>query len=328
MEDIFVPKSSPEDAVVSPLHTVTIITSDRETFERIFIEGYGLESTGWSTLDADAAKYLGFLAEQHLTVCGFTKSGEGANIQIRLIHVEEETPKVRPGYSGLYTGGATLSFPMKDLHAHEEIMKSLGVESTIGVKEMEFTSPTGETYISAEIVYKAPDCIFVMGVTRPDIFVPTGPIDPTTGIGGASYSARCITKGDATVAFFRDVLGYEIRRDVEFTVGERSALLMPEGTTERFVQGFAPGAFSGYVVLMDHAAATKHSPAPSYGPPNRGIGMWSFTTSAFDEVLRRAEQAAATVRQKPALRSSPLLPTGRTMLVEDPDGFMIEIVEV
>ncbi len=327
MEDIFVPKSSPDDALAGPLHTVTLVTRDRETMERIFTEGYGLVSSGWEDADAGTASYLGFDASQAISVCGFTKAGEGANIQIRVIHIHQDTPLVRPDYSGLNTGGATISFPINDLRAHEERMNAIGVESTIGVKEMEFTSPTGETYISAEIVYKAPENVFVMGVTRPDIFVPTGPIDPTTGMGGASYSARCITKADATVAFFNDVLGYEIRRDVSFTVGDRSALLMPEGTEERFIQGFSAGAASGYVVLMDHGDATIESPAPSYGPPNRGIAMWSFVTAKFDEIAKRANDAGTTIVKPAAERTSPLLGNARTMILQDPDGFLIEIIE-
>ncbi|MFN2099799.1 VOC family protein [Altererythrobacter sp. MF3-039] len=327
MQDIFVPESKPEDALVHQLHTVTIITHDRERFEAIFTEGYGLTSSGWVTPDDETRSYLGFSAEHDIATCGFTKTGEGANLQVRVIHVAQETPQVRPEWMGLYEGGATLSFPMVDLRTHEKRMNAIGVESTIGVKEMDFTSPAGETYTSAEIVYKAPEHIFVMGVTRPEIFVPTGPIDPETGLGGPSYSARCITKADAVNDFLANVLGYEIRRDTYFEVGERSALHMPEGTKERFIQAFAPGASTGYLVLMDHEEATRPSPAPGRGAPNRGIAMWSFETGDIDEVRRRAGSAGITIVQDVAERSSPLMPRGRTMILEDPDGFPIEIVE-
>ncbi len=329
--DIFVPQSTPDDAIVGPLHTVTYVTSDKQAVEKIFLEGYGLDSSGWTKPSGDEIanhnKYLGFEANHSWEACVFYKSGEGANVQIRVIAIDHETPQVRPAYDGLYTGGATMSFPINDLYAHEKHMASIGVESTIGVKEMEFTSPTGETYVSAEIVYKAPDNIFVMGVVRPDIFIPVGPVDPATGMGGSAYSARCITAADETVAFFRDVLGFEIRRDVEFTVGDKSALLMPEGTTERFIQAFAPGSASGYLVLMDHKAATKPSPTASYGPPNRGIAMWSFPTKNLDDVHQRAVAAGIAVVQSPAEYGSPSLSGGRSMILKDPDGFLIEIFE-
>jgi catechol 2,3-dioxygenase-like lactoylglutathione lyase family enzyme len=257
----------------------------------------------------------------------FAKEGDGANVRVRVIHIADDVPEVRPEYLGLYAGGATLSFPMNDLRAHEERMNAIGISSTIGVKEMDFTSPAGEVYTSAEIVYKAPDHAFLMGVTRPDIFVPTGPIDPATGIGGPSYSARCLVNAQATMEFFRDVLGFEVRRDTVFEVGERSALLMPEGTRERFIQCFAPGSQTGYLVLMDHHEATIPSPAPGFGPPNRGIVMWSFLTSDFAEVKSRIAEAGLTMLQNEAERSSPGLPTGRTIIIEDPDGFPTEICE-
>ncbi|MEO9468002.1 VOC family protein [Parasphingorhabdus sp.] len=326
--DIFVPESSPEDAIVGPLHTVTYVTCDKDRVEEIFRKGYGLDSSGWTEPSSAAVgAYLGFDEDTTWQSCVFFKSGEGANVQIRVIALEEETPLVRPAYDGLYAGGATMSFPINDLYAHEKHMASIGVESTIGVKEMEFTSPTGETYVSAEIVYKAPDYVFVMGVVRPDIFIPVGPVDPATGLGGSAYSARCITAGDETVAFFQDVLGFEIRRDVEFTVGEKSALLMPEGTTERFIQAFAPGSATGYLVLMDHQEATKSSPAPSYGPPNRGIAMWSFATSDIDNVQKRATDAGIEVVCRAEEYHSPHLSNGRSLILRDPDGFLIEIFE-
>lgn len=330
-EDIFVPKSKPEDALIGPLHTVTYVTADKEGVEKAFRQGYGLDASGWRQPSAEEFEtlnpYFGFAPSDTWETCAFYKSGEGRNIQIRAIHVHQETPLVRPAYEGLYTGGATISFPINDLRSHKKVMADLGIESTIGVKEMEFTSPTGETYISAEIVYKAPDNIFVMGVTRPGIFVPVGPVDPATGMGGPAYSARCVSEADATVDFFKNVLGYEIRRDVNFVVGERSAIIMPEGTTERFIQGFAPGASTGYVVLMDHGEATKHSPAPQFGPASRGIAMWSFPTKNIDEVYKRAQEAGAEILQTPGDAQSPFLSNKKSLIMKDPDGFPIEVFE-
>ena len=54
-------------------------------------------------------------------------------------------------------------------------MSDLGFKSTIGVKEMDFQSPTGEVYTSAEVVYYAPDNVYFLGIKRSDILVPVGP---------------------------------------------------------------------------------------------------------------------------------------------------------
>jgi len=324
MQDIFVPESSPADALVNQLHTVTWVTSDPETMERALTSGYGLTGGGWSVPRGEEKTYLGFSLDHDVRVNVFRKTATGANIAIRVVHIADDVDAVRPEYLGLFTGGATLSFPMNDLGKHEQRMKAIGIDSTIGVKEMDFTSPAGEVYTAAEIVYKAPDYAFLMGVTRPDIFVPTGPIDPETGIGGASYSTRCLHEAQQTMEFFRDVLGFEVRRDVVFEVGERSALLMPQGTRERFIQCFAPGSQTGYCVLMDHHEATRPSPAPGFGPPNRGIVMWSFLTRDLDEVRDRIAGHGVRILQDIAERASPGLPGGRTMIVEDPDGFPLE----
>ena len=78
MEDIFVPKSSVADALVSPLHTVTYVTSDGAAVDRILKEGYGLTGTEWLRPDAKEFAalndYLGFDAEHTWSAAAFTKA--------------------------------------------------------------------------------------------------------------------------------------------------------------------------------------------------------------------------------------------------------------
>ncbi len=330
-QDIFIPTSKPEDARVDQLHTVTYVTSEKDSIERAFRDGYGLEWSGWQTPAADELAqlntYFGFPEGAVWEMCLFHKSGEGQNIQVRVIHRAEETDQVRPEYDGLLTGGATLSFPKEDLYAHEKVMKAAGFDSTIGVKEMEFESPTGEVYVSAEIIYFGPENTYLLAVKRPDIFVPVGPMDKETGIGGAAYSARCVANADEVSAFLGDVMGYEIRRDVVFPIGEKSALLLPEGAEERFIQAFAPGSSTAYLVIMDHKENNHISPAPTQGPPSRGLVMWSFRSKNIDDIHKRAVAANIDVLQAPADAASPFLGSRRTLVLIDPDGFPIEIFE-
>jgi len=330
MEDIFVPKSSPDDAVVRQLHTVTYVTGEKDTVERAFVKGYGLESSGWCLPDQKDREalnsYFGFKGD-NWEVCAFFKTGEGANVQIRVIYNPDETVKVRSEYDGLIVGGATISFPKSDLYAHEKKMQALGFKSTIGVKEMEFQSPAGEVYTSAEIIYFAPENIYFLAVKRPDTFIPVGPSDPETGVAGAAYSARCINDADSIIEFLETVLGFEIRRDVIFPIGETSAMLLPEGSQERFIQAFAPGASTGYLVLMDHFKDNKFSNAPNLGIPHRGIVMWSFQTDNIQEVYERALAADVEIIHAPARRESPYLASQKTLLMKDPGGFMFEIFQ-
>lgn len=330
-QDIFIPESALEDALVEQLHTVTYVTAEKERVETLFREGYQLNSSGWEIPKGEEAQqlsdYFGFDHQSWEMAC-FLKEGEGKNVQVRVLYSAEPAPLVREEYNGFITGGATLSFPKPDLYEHEKRMKALGFNSTMGVKEMEFQSPTGEVYISAEIIYLAPENIYVMGVKRPDIFVPVGPMDPSNGVGGGAYSARCVEDADAVNAFLQNVLGFEIRRDVVFEIGEKSALLLPEGATERFIQAFAPGSSTGYVVVMDHGKDNKPSRALTYGPPSRGLGMWSFKTKNIDEVFARAQSAGLKVLQEPTSLNSPFLGCSKVMLMHDPSGFPIEVFEV
>jgi len=330
IEDIFVPKENSTIALVEQLHTVTYITSDKVTLELALVHGYGLKSSGWKTpskSDREACNDYFGLKGDAWEFCSFYQTGGGANIQVRAFYTPEESTLVRETYDGLIVGGATISFPKADLYAHEKTMTALGFKSTIGVKEMEFTDPSGVSYISAEIIYYAPDNAYLLAVKRPDIFIPVGPTDPDTGIGGPAYSARCIANSDGVIEFLKNVLGYEIRRDVIFPIGERSAMLLPEGSRERFIQAFAPGSSTGYLVLMDHMEDNKPSSAPTLGPPSRGITMWSFETKDIDEVSRRAKSYNVEHVEVSAEFQSPFLNSNRTLVLKDPDGFHIEIFE-
>lgn len=328
-QDIFVPQSKPEDALVEQLHTVTYVTSDKEAVQRAFELGYELEFSGWHAPEGGELvrlrEYFCFPENSPFEIGLFHKSGAGKNVQVRVIATDTSIPQVRTEYDGLITSGATISFPKLDLYAHEKKMLEAGFESTIGVKEMEFQSPTGEVYISAETIFYGPENSYLLAVKRPDIFVPVGPVDQNTGVGGAAYSARCIDNADAVIEFFKSVLGYEIRRDVTFEIGEKSALLLPQGAQERFIQAFAPGSSSAYLVFMDHGEHNRPSTAPTLGPACRGISMWSFRTKDLDEVYARLQRAGVEVVSPPSEIGSPYLNNRRAMIARDPQGFPIEI---
>ncbi len=330
--DIFVAESSSTDALVLQLHTITYLTSDKRRADRVLREGFRLDAGEWIKSDDRSREklnaYLGLDESMNWEACAYTKSGEGQNVQIRLICLDEETSAVRPEIDGSYVGGASIGFPMEDLYKAEKEMALVELDSSIGVKEMEFQGPTGEVYISAEIHFLGMENIFLLGVKRPDIFVPVGPIDTATGIGAPAYSARCVANTDEVIGFLKDILGFEIRRDVNFPVGENSGLRLREGSDERFVQAFAPGSCTGYLVLLDHTTDTKKSPATTLGPPSRGMVMWSFPTANLDAVHDKAAANNIEIMQAPAHSGSPFLPNNRTMILKDPGGFPIEIFEV
>ncbi len=331
-EDIFVATTRPEDAVVGPLHTVTMVTREKDPISRIFEQGMELESTAWqapSGEDLDRLnRYFGLPPASEWEACAFYRDGDAGNVQIRVMVFRDETPIVRPAIDGRYVGGLSIGFPMSDMTGRETRMAELGVTSSIGVKELEFASPTGEVYVSGEIHFLAPENVFLLGVQRPAVFVPVGPMDAERGIGAAAYSARCVSNTDEVIRFFEDALGFETRRDITMAVGERSGLRLEEGLAERFVQMFSPGSSTGYLVFLDHESATKPSPAASLGPPSRGVVMWSFPTAQLDAVYDKLQQSNLEIVHPPGKLRSPFLPNTRSMLVKDPGGFPIELFEV
>lgn len=332
-QDIFIPESKPEDALVGPLNTITYVTSDPDSLHKALVEGMGLKSSKWfspsghekAVLDA----YLGFEEKDNWKTCLFYRDDEGANIQIRAIHVDEQTPMVRPELHGGYLGGATIGFPLRNTHEREKRMESVGFPSSVGVKGLEFTSPAGETYVSEEVHFPCVENIYLLGVNRPDIFVPVGPIQEDAEIGAGAYSAICVEDSEATKEFYSNVLGYEVRRDMSMSVGPRSGIGLTEGIPERFIQAFAPGASTGYLVFLDHAEHKRTpDPLPSLGPASRGLTMWSFPTKNLAEVHRRAVAANVEILHGPAPIESPFLPKTETILMKDPGGCPVEVYAV
>ena len=113
----------------------------------------------------------------------------------------------------------------------------------------------------------------------------------------------------------------------ETTLFQDTILRLPEGISERFIQGFSPGSSSGYVVFMDHGEETKYPEIDCYSAPYRGIVMWSFPTLNLDEIFERAVGFGVEILHSPNNYMSPTLTVRRSFVLKDPDGFQIEIFE-
>lgn len=251
---------------------------------------------------------------------------KGGGIQIRLFVVEANKPQIRPHVDDTYLGGLPIGFPLSNSGDREAHMTSFSYPSVAGVKRLELSSPSGEKYVSEEVHFTGPENVYILAVKRPDIFVPVGRINKKAEIGAPAYSAICSTDCDVAVAFYRDILGYEIRRDMTMEVGDKSGLKLRKGSAERFVQAFAPGSNSGYLVLLNHSEDAKSAPGiTNYGLPNRGLSMWSFNTHNINEVRIRAKKAGVHIRQPLTLTQIPFLPDGDKIILEDPNGFPVEI---
>lgn len=328
--DIFVAQSSPEDAIVGPLKTITYVTSDAAGTHQLFTSGMDMEASDWMVPAGEEKErlsaYFGLSAGEDWRARSYSRSGAAENLQIRIILVGDHYPQVRPKINGAYLGGLSIGFPMADTDAREAQMTKAGFPSIIGVKRLEFASPSGETYVSEEVHFTGPENIYVLGVKRPDIFVPVGPLDGQIDVGAPAYSAICVDDCDAAKSFYSDVLGYEFRRDMAMTVGGTSGLDLREGSDERFIQAFAPGANTGYLVFLDHGEDRRVlHPKPNFGPPSRGLTMWSFPSKDLAQVHERALAYGAEVMSGPSASGSPFLPSTETLMLRDPSGYPVEI---
>ncbi|MEM1230393.1 MAG: VOC family protein [Pseudomonadota bacterium] len=327
MQDLFEPSSDGAQALVGALHTVTCLTTPESDLGATLEQGLALSASPFAGNLREAAAYLGLPGAQGLTLTGYNRSDAGRNVQVRVITSAQAGAAVRPEPRGQFPGGLSLGFPMHEMPSWVARMKDAGIEAAVGIKEMTFTSPAGDDYTSAEVHFPAAENIFLLGVRRPETFRPVGPMSNEEPIGAAAYSARCVTDADAVIDFYRDTFGYEIRRDASFEVTGPSGLRLAPGTQERFVQAFAPGTASGYLVFLDHGDQRELSPAPTAGPPARGLVLWSFPTARLDAMYERITALNLTLRQPPGAHGSPLLPAGRSLIFEDPDGFPIELFE-
>ena len=88
-EDIFVPLSKPQDAIVGPLDTITWLTNNSQDLEDILINGYQMTRNSWIKPKKDEQKilnnYLGLGSNLTWRMTNFYMEGEGANIKIQAL---------------------------------------------------------------------------------------------------------------------------------------------------------------------------------------------------------------------------------------------------
>jgi catechol 2,3-dioxygenase-like lactoylglutathione lyase family enzyme len=189
--------------------------------------------------------------------------------------------------------------------------------------------PDGTTYGIQETIFKAPDFMHSVTISRRDGMPQLGPVDPVTGRGGPIYSAHVIENSDDVLHFYVDVLGLELRSDRQFkSSGSKGALGVPDGTEFRFSIVYAEGATFGHLLFLDYQGRLGlPSPGIAWRPPNRGMTMWSFPVRDLDEMLTRLEAAGIEPFSPPIAYSSPSLGHHRSMTVIDPSGYMVELFQ-
>jgi catechol 2,3-dioxygenase-like lactoylglutathione lyase family enzyme len=329
--DPLAPRTSAADAATSPLHTATISTGDLAGSLRLYRDGFGMRVRGPLAI-GDAVRKIqntlwGMPPAQRWEMYLLDRPGVDAAVRIRLLVFEGTAPPIRATWDPREPAPFTLGFPTTNLSELDARLRRLGFESLAPMEQSQIPRPDGTKYGLQESVFKGPDKVHAVGVSRLDGMPQLGPVDPATGHGGPAYSAQVVVNSDAVVRFYCDLLGLELRSDREWKSGPTSAIGLPAGTPFRLALVYSPGASTGQLLLMDFRGASAAQSGVDPRPPNRGLGIYSFPVRSLDATAAKLRAAGVTVVGGPVGYDSPDLGPLRAMTVLAPNGVVVELFE-
>ncbi|MEM7585149.1 MAG: VOC family protein, partial [Acidobacteriota bacterium] len=279
--DPLAPKTSAEDALTHQLHTATLVVHQLDATRRFYAEGLGLELTGPIALD-DATREIqrqlwGIPQDLGWQLHMLRRPGVEQTIQVRVLALDRETPLIHTTWDAREPGPFSLGFPADELEPWDTALREMGFESMNPMSRYQVPRPDGSEYGMHETIWKAPDYMHAVTLSRRDGMPQLGPVDAQTGRGGPVYSAQSIQDSDRVLAFYTDVLGFELRSDREWkSHGSKGALAVPDGTVFRFSILYAPGASHGHLLFIDFRDGALPDSGVAPRPPHRGLAAWTF----------------------------------------------------
>jgi catechol 2,3-dioxygenase-like lactoylglutathione lyase family enzyme len=310
------PQSSVNETSASPLRRITVASGDLARSRAFYQGAMGMAASPATELTLAERRRFGLKGRaQALT---FTRTGISEAAIVRVVAVPPSAPGLRPTHSGLATGGLAMGMPVLGQAKRAAAVEKAGFRSAVGITQMTLPRGDGTSYTVEEIHYQAPDGVLALGIDRGNM-KPVGPIDTAAGIGGPAYASLVVNDLVAAGRFMREVLGYELRRDAVFTsAGSKGGLGLPDGTRFAFQQWFAPGAATGYVILMKMVDRPADAP-PAGGFTTRGIVMWSFDVADMAAAQSRAEKAGVRIVARPSAPNT-------SLIFAMSDGFWVELL--
>lgn len=319
-------------AAVSGLFAITHVTAEPDACAWFYRDLMGMsEVAGHADGRSrdDRAALLGLPPGAEWTERVYARKGAPDAPFVCVIAIDPPAAEIRPQMAALRDGSLSVGFALRDMEAGVARGQQLGIATTRGIVSLPFQRRDGSTYLAHETHFRAPDGVYGLGVGRPDDLVPVAPIAPGSNVGGPAYSAQVANHGERVWGFYRDVLGFEIRRDVDLPYGEAmdGALIgVRPGTVMRFLQLFAPGTETAYLVFLDFRDAGLPALVPPR-PPHRGVAAWTFRVDDLDATLERARRAGAPLACAARDTDHPLCGQARAASVLAPNGFLVELVQ-
>jgi hypothetical protein len=330
MRDLTEPESKKEDALCGQLYMATLCTNDLNAIKKFYVDGMGMTISPElvvSKAQMQMAKALWRIPKDvDFSIYKLYRKEVPENILIRVLLIKQTMPLIHETTSSREQGPFSLGFPNNMQRQLDLQLHSKGVESMAPLQASKIYRPDSSFYNYLETIYKGPDNVHAVGITREGI-AQLAPYDTATGLGGPGYSAQVVTgMSDTIISFFKNVLGYEVRRDNVWTSGKGSALGIEAGVPFRFTALYAKGATSGHVLLMDfkdkQAVELKVPPRL----PNRGLGMYTVETKELQKVYANALAFHAAVL-RPITYNDVILGKIQVICVQMPNGFLMEVFE-
>jgi hypothetical protein len=246
---------------------------------------------------------------------------------LRILAMDRSYPQIRPGMDALIDGGLSVGFPVRDMAKLIEYADRQGFQTTNGITHLAMTRADGSPYEALECHFRAPDAVYGLGVGRPPDLAPVGPIPNDQNIGGPAYAGQVANHADKTLAFYTQVLGWVVRRDVTLnSSGPAGGLGLKAGTRMRFIQIFEPTSTTAYAIFLDFADLGRPPPVDPR-PPYLGATIWTFQVSDLSEAERRAKanghQPVSDVRYV----KDDDLGDCRGLAFVTANGFMVELLQ-
>jgi catechol 2,3-dioxygenase-like lactoylglutathione lyase family enzyme len=144
------------------------------------------------------------------------------------------------------------------------------------------------------------------------------------------HVALAVSDMERSIAFYRDILGFRKTLDMPLnSPGLERLLRLRPGTTGRSVilqQGLST---IGEVELVQFSPAPT-APTPAKGAGGLGAFLLSFAVKGEEltDVYQRILQKGITCYSEPQVVELPGFGTMKAIIFEDPDGQMIELIQL
>lgn len=320
--DHIMPKTT-ESGLTGPLYTVTIITPDLPALAKMYRDGLGMELSGPIAIDASQRKALngawGIPDSIGWTMHMLRRPTVPLATQIRVIVTASPTPAIRKSWSRQELGPYGMGFPTTDVTAWDKHVLGLGfTRATPEIERFPLKKSDGTPYNVLEATFNGPEYLRAIAISRRDGMAQVGDLDTITGRGGPAYGTQVVASIDAMAKFLVDVLDYEVRTDRMWRAYE---------VPFRFATIYAKGAKNGHVALAEYAAKdTEAGTGAPPAPPNRGMAMWSFSTTSVDAIATRAKAAGFKFSSYNRIDLPDLGPRN-AITITAPNGFLVEAFE-